>query len=84
MYEIGKAPENASHPDHAVAGELARGFWASLPLLDRQLVRQLLVRARGLDPDGAEAKAIGDVMETEAFRIALGRIACGYDGGQIG
>jgi FkbM family methyltransferase len=84
MYEIGKAPENTSHPDHAVAGELARGFWARLPLLDRQLVSQCLVRARGLDPDGAEAKALGDLIETEEFRIALGRIACGYDGGQIG
>ena len=31
MYEIGRAPENANHPDHALALELARGFWASLP-----------------------------------------------------
>jgi len=26
MYEIGRAPENASHPEHALAGILARGF----------------------------------------------------------
>lgn len=31
MYEIGRAPENELHPDHALAQELARGFWATLP-----------------------------------------------------
>ena len=84
MYEIGKAPENASHPDHALASELARGLWASLPLLDSELVARLLTRARGLDPDSLEAKDIADMLGTEDGRIALGRIACGYDGGQIG
>jgi FkbM family methyltransferase len=27
MYEIGRAPENASHPEHALAGILYKGFW---------------------------------------------------------
>src|ERR1700693_1178655 len=46
MYEIGRAPENANHPDHALALELARGFWASLPYLDRDLIAEILGRAR--------------------------------------
>jgi len=82
MYEIGRAPENPNHPDHALAVELARGFWASLPYLDRDLIAAILSRAR----TGAPNRAAGDfsaVIDTEAFRAALGRIACGYDGGQI-
>lgn len=81
MYEIGRAPENALHPDHALAQELARGFWASLPYLDRDLIAAILQRAAGASrrqvPDFAGA------IDTEAFRASLGRIACGYDGGQI-
>lgn len=82
MYEIGRAPENPDHPDHGLAQELARGFWASLPYLDRNLIAELLGRARtgsrrGLTQDFSAA------VDTEAFRAALGRIACGYDGGQI-
>jgi FkbM family methyltransferase len=82
MYEIGRAPENPSHPDHALAQELARGFWASLPYLDRDLIAAILGRARS----GARRRAAQDfsaAIDTEAFRAALGRIACGYDGGQI-
>jgi hypothetical protein len=81
MYEIGRAPENPRHPDHALANELARGFWASLPYLDRDLVAAILERA-GASRRGAGAEFAGKI-DTEAFRAALGRIACGYDGGQI-
>jgi hypothetical protein len=81
MYEIGRAPENPRHPDHALANELARGFWASLPYLDRELIAAILARA------GASRRSAGPefagMIDTEAFRAALGRIACGYDGGQI-
>ena len=82
MYEIGRAPENPNHPDHALAGALARGFWASLPYLDRDLIAAMLSRAhvgsrRSSDQD------FSDAIDTEAFRASLGRIACGYDGGQI-
>jgi len=45
MYEIGRAPENPKHPDHALAQALARGFWASLPYLDRDLIAAILARA---------------------------------------
>src|SRR5262249_2703873 len=76
------APENPSHPDHGLAQALARGFWASLPYLDRNLIAELLSRAR----PGARRSAGPDfsaAIDSEAFRAALGRIACGYDGGQI-
>jgi FkbM family methyltransferase len=82
MYEIGRAPENANHPDHALALELARGFWASLPYLDRDLIAELLGRARiGSRRDAGQDYSAA--IDTETFRAALGRIACGYDGGQI-
>ncbi|MBS0242315.1 MAG: FkbM family methyltransferase [Proteobacteria bacterium] len=81
MYEIGKAPENAAHPEHALAQELARGLWASLPLLDPATVARLLARARGLDTAAETALAVE--LATEPMRAALARIACGYDGGQL-
>jgi FkbM family methyltransferase len=82
MHEIGRAPENAQHPDHALALDLARGFWASLPYLDASLLTQLLGRARRIaDPAGLAALAA--TVDTEQFRAALGRIACSYDGGQV-
>lgn len=79
MYEIGRAPENALHPDHALAERLAHGFFASLPWLDDAILAEILAR-------GAAAR--GDTTPLpdptgDAFRFALGRIACGYDGGQI-
>lgn len=83
MYEIGRAPENAAHPDHALATELTRGFWASLPMLDRELLASLMARGRGLEPDSAEARDLTRTLDSEAMRAALGRIACGYDGGQL-
>jgi FkbM family methyltransferase len=79
MYEIGRAPENPAHPDHALAQALARGFWASLPYLEPQLIAAMLERARV----GRESEAVAAEVDSEAFRAALGRIACGYDGGQI-
>ena len=82
MHEIGRAPENKQHPDHALAQDLARGFWASLPYLDSTLITSLLARARRIaKPD--DFTALASTVDTERFREALGRIACGYDGGQI-
>ena len=82
MYEIGRAPENASHPDHALAQELARGFWATLPWLEPAQIVALVARARGIE-DAKERAALAATVDSEAFRLALGRIACGYDGGQV-
>jgi FkbM family methyltransferase len=82
MCEIGRAPENEQHPDHALAQDLARGFWASLLYLDADLIASILGRARRVaKPE--EFAALASTVGTEAFRAALGRVACGYDGGQI-
>jgi len=82
MYEIGRAPENKQHPDHALAQDLARGFWASLPYLETSLITSLLARARRTAKSD-EFAALASTVDAEPFRAALGRIACGYDGGQI-
>ena len=82
MYEIGRAPENEEHPDHALARELARGFWASLPYLDSKLIASLLGRARQLEKHD-DLTALASMVGSEQFRASLGRIACGYDGGQV-
>jgi FkbM family methyltransferase len=82
MYEIGRAPENEQHPDHALAQELARGFWASLPYLDTSLIASILGRARRFAKDD-DLAALASMVDSEPFRAALGRVACGYDGGQI-
>jgi len=81
MYEIGRAPENPNHPDFALADELLRGFWASLPALDDQTLALILARARQCRDLGRQALA--DEVRSEEFLAALGRIACTYDGGHI-
>ena len=80
-YEVGRAGDNGRHPDHALAQELARGLWASLPYLDTALLGQLLARARDL-PE-AEAVRLASTLDADTVRAALGRIASGYDGGQL-
>jgi hypothetical protein len=82
MYEIGRAPENEQHPDHALARDLARGFWASLPYLDSNLIASILGRARRVEKHD-DLVALASTVESEQFRAALGRVACGYDGGQV-
>ena len=82
MYEIGRAPENPRHPDHALTQMLARGFWSILPHLDRQLLADIIERGRR-PADGAAADVSARALDTDDFRAQLGRIACGYDGGQI-
>ena len=78
MYEIGRAPELAVHPDHRLAQRLARGFWSSLPHLDEAQIADMLQRGRT-----GNSVENDEFPEGEQLRIALGRIACGYDGGQI-
>ena len=82
MYEIGRAPENAGHPEHALTRILGKGFWASLPYLDRGLIAEILERGRTATNGDAVDAALA-ALDSEAFRARLGRIACGYDGGQI-
>jgi hypothetical protein len=82
MYEVGRAPENIEHPDHALAQDLARGFWAILPYLDTSLLTSILSRGRRIT-NHDDVAALASMVDNEQFRAALGRIACGYDGGQI-
>lgn len=76
LYEIGRAPENTVHPDHLLARSLERGFWASLPLLDEDVVATIL--QRGLQNEEAEFD-----ISSESFRASLGLIASAYDGGFV-
>jgi FkbM family methyltransferase len=78
MYEIGRAPECALHPDHCLAQQLVRGFWPALPHLDDNIIAEIL--NRGMD---RKDNTRFNPSEVGRIRIALGRIACGYDGGQI-
>lgn len=82
LYMVGRAPEEKRHPDHALARKLTRAFWASLPGLDRNLLAQLLARDRGIT-DAARIDALEKSLDSDEMRASLGRIACGYDGGQI-
>jgi FkbM family methyltransferase len=82
LYEIGRAPENPSHPDFALADELARGFWAILPMLDDRTLAVILARAR--NSTAADRQALEAYVRSEAVLGALGRIACMYDGGHVG
>jgi FkbM family methyltransferase len=82
LYQIGRAPECAEHPDHALARELTRGFWASLPMLSRDELAAILARGRRID-DAAKIALLRQQLDSEPMRASLGRIACGYDGGQI-
>lgn len=82
MYEIGRAPENAKHPEHELSRQLARGLWASLPELDPRLVATLA--ARGAKLPAARVDELAAEFASDAGKARLGRIACGYDGGQLG
>lgn len=81
MYEIGRAPENAAHPDHMLARHLERGFWASLPFLDEDALTTIL--HRGLELNGTQTEKTELDIADEAFRASLGLIAAGYDGGLV-
>jgi len=51
LWDCGKAPERADHPDHALARVLLAGLLAALPTLELSLVERLI--ARGLEATGA-------------------------------
>jgi hypothetical protein len=53
-----------------------------LPRLDRKLLAEIIERGR-TGANGEAVDAALAALDSEAFRARLGRIACGYDGGQI-
>jgi hypothetical protein len=65
------------HPDHVLAQCLERGFWASLPLLDEDVVAMIL--QRGCELGGVRLDERGDAE----LRASLGLIASAYDGGFV-
>lgn len=81
MYEIGRAGENVTHPDHQLARKLAHAFLARLPHLAPELLVSLLDGENDLS--SADRETLQRMLANEAVRMRLGRIACGYDGGQI-
>lgn len=81
MYEIGRAPESAAHPDHTLARRLERGFWASLPFLDDNVLAEIL--RRGCELNGIETETAQLNVASEPFRESLGLIASAYDGGFV-
>jgi len=81
MYEIGRAPENKQHPDHALAQDLARGFWASLPYLDKDLITFLLSRARRIAKPDEFAALVAFLASERASSINGTTIA--VDGGWV-
>jgi hypothetical protein len=81
MYEIGRAGENRVHPDHQLALALVHGFLARLPQLTPKLLASLLDREGKLPSH--DLRTLEHMLADEALRMRLGRIACGYDGGQL-
>jgi FkbM family methyltransferase len=81
MYEIGRAGENPGHPDHQLASDLVQGFLAKLPFLSPELLASFLDRESKLSQ--ADVRHLQEMLADEQTRMRLGRIACGYDGGQI-
>jgi FkbM family methyltransferase len=81
MYEIGRAGENNTHPDDQLTRALVDGFLARLPHLAPELLASFLDREGKLSSD--DLGTLQRMLSDEAFRMRLGRIACGYDGGQL-
>jgi FkbM family methyltransferase len=101
LWDCGRAPDMAEHPDHALAVVLKAGLLAALPTLDPVLIERLIVR--GLEAVGGRpfspgigdtlvgttelprgrtpVTALADLIQTDEFKAAFGRIACRYDGG---
>ena len=100
LWDFGRAAEQPTHPDHALASRLVAGFLAALPSLDHRLLAGLLERGSvgQAQPDTARllygtaeypraapapAADMATLMQSDAFRAALGRIASAYDGGHL-
>jgi FkbM family methyltransferase len=58
LWDLGRAPERADHPDHALSKVLQAGLFALLPGLDPALIERLVVR--GLEASGERPYPAGD------------------------
>jgi hypothetical protein len=65
--------------DHGLARHLERGFWASLPWLEDNVLAAIL--ARGLELNEMQTEHDRFDVTSDAFRASLGLIASAYDGG---
>jgi FkbM family methyltransferase len=70
LYAFGRAPDNAEHPDHALARKLTDGFLAALPRLPLDLLIELLMQA---DTDALECSATPEDRR-EASRLLFGKL----------
>jgi FkbM family methyltransferase len=67
LYDLGRAPENPDHPDHALAGRLVAAFLAALPDLGEERLLSLL-------QSSPEPLPAGD----DLVRLLLGRVTDGH------
>lgn len=74
LWDCGRAPERADHPDHALARLLMEGFFAALPSLDPALLCRLIERGLdGVRPHArALAKGIGGDMGSDPIATLRG------------
>jgi FkbM family methyltransferase len=66
LWDFGRAPERADHPDHALAKVLQAGFFAALPSLGPELLAQLAERGLEAAKGGPYSKAIASLLVGKA------------------
>ena len=66
LWDFGRAVEEASHPDHALAFRLVAGFLAALPSLDHRLLAELLRRG------GSSGVHLGEEQVSDLTRLLFG------------
>ena len=74
LWDCGRAPERADHPDHELAQALLQGFFATLPSLDPALLRRLIeVGCDAVRPHvGALPKGAGGNLGSDPISALLG------------
>jgi hypothetical protein len=62
LWDCGRAPERADHPDHVLARTLQAGFFATLPALEPALLVGLLERGLKAAGSGHFSAAVGAAL----------------------
>ncbi len=79
LWDCGRAPERADHPDHKLAQALQQGFFAELPALDPALLRRLIERGlEGVRPSGSDTMTA--LRGTSEFPRSMGEPAADLAG----